>query len=434
MKDIQDLKSKGYIKPLPLTKSHVSEIDKAPMTFSKGTHIGKIVISYDDVSEKGLQVRRKPYDAAFDLDAAYLLVKYLSGLERSFSQWAVAQVARNLIYLARSGAAKPEVQIFIDELRARGVSVSIVKGDVTSLADVQNAVKSSTKPIKGVVQGALTLNDGLFESISLERFNATVRPRVVGTLNLHETLKSSPLDFVEIWSSWTVIFGTATQSNYLTSNSFLDAFAGHRLALGLPCTSLALSQVLGIGIVSYMPEYQQAMIRNGFYGNDEDEFLQFCEAGISKASEEQQEPSFRYDPHTRGHLLVGIDPAGLQAVDRKYPLEDMAWYRDPRLQNLIQATKLLAKGTASKRSDGAEESSTLDRIRMKISRLLYVPLDEVDTEKPINDYGIDSMVAAELRNWLFTSFGKDVSLLNLLSATMTIQSLSEEVEEKSDGE
>jgi hypothetical protein len=51
-----------------------------------------------------------------------------------------------------------------------------------------------------------------------------------------------------------VMFGTATQSNYLASNAFMDAFARYRHKLGLPATSLSLSQVLGVGIVSYMPE------------------------------------------------------------------------------------------------------------------------------------------------------------------------------------
>lgn len=90
--------------------------------------------------------------------------------------------------------------------------------------------------------------------MTLENFNATVKPRVTGTLNLHSALKDSPLDFFQMWSSWTVMFGTATQSNYLSSNAFMDAFAHHRRYLGLPATSLGLSQVLGIGVVSYMPE------------------------------------------------------------------------------------------------------------------------------------------------------------------------------------
>ncbi|KAI1175676.1 hypothetical protein F4777DRAFT_598427 [Nemania sp. FL0916] len=429
MQSIQKWKSQGHITALPTQKVHVSEIDKAFMTFAKGTHIGKIVISYDDESPDGLNVRQDPFTAEFDPNAAYLLVGCLGGLGRSFSAWAVSRGARHLIYLSRSGAAKDEAKIFLEGLREKGIDASVVKGDVTSLADVQAAVKSSTRPIKGVVQAALTLHDGLYESMSLERFQATVHPRVLGTLNLQEALKESPLDFFELWSSWTVIFGTATQSNYLASNSFLDAFARQRRAAGLPCTSVALSQVLGIGIVSYMPEYQQAMIRNGYYGNDEHEFLKYCEAGITATlDKEVQDSTFKYDHQTLGHLLVGIEPAGLQNVDRKYPLSDMLWYRDPRFKNLVQATSLLASSTQDKHTTNAEEGTALDKIRMKISRLLYVPLDEVDVEKAINDYGIDSMIAAELRNWFFASFGKEVSLLKLLSATMTIEKLAEEAE------
>jgi hypothetical protein len=318
----------------------------------------------------------------------------------------------------------------------------VVHGDVTSLPDVEAAVSVATEaglPLKGVVQGALSLNDGLFETMSLSRFQATVRPRVLGTLNLEAATEGCPLDFFELWSSWTVVFGTATQANYLASNAFLDAFARGRHARGLPCTSLALSQVLGVGIVSYMPEYQQAMVRNGFYGNDEDEFLQYCDKGIlgvdgrtareardDKGGEGEGDPAFRYDPHAVGHLLVGVEPAGLRNVDSKYPLSEMAWYHDPRFQNLIQATALLSAGTQDKRDAAAEEGTPLERVKGKISRLLYIPVDEVDPEVAINNYGIDSMVAAELRNWFVATFGKEVSMLRLLSANMTVQKLADE--------
>jgi NADPH:quinone reductase-like Zn-dependent oxidoreductase/SAM-dependent methyltransferase len=429
MERIQQLKSEGHITPLPLQKFPVSAIDHAFTSFAKGTHIGKMVVDYGYSSTQGITVRQDPFTTTFDPKAAYLLVGCLGGLGRSFSSWAVSRGARHLIYLSRTGAAKDEAKVFLNELQARGVHVSVVKGDVTSLPDVQNAVQSSKLPIKGVVHGALTLHDGLYESMSLDRFNATVLPRVVGALNLHEALKHSPLDFFEIWSSWTVIFGTATQSNYLASNSFLDAFARHRRAAGLPCTSLALSQVLGIGIVSYMPEYQQAMIRNGFYGNDENEFLQYCDAGIMAPSlGDANGQTFKYDPQTTGHLLVGIEPAGLQQVDSKYALSEMLWYRDPRFQNLIQATSFVSASGADKRNASGEEGTILDRVRMRISKLLYVPLDEVDIDKAINDYGIDSMIAAELRNWVFASFRKDISLLKLLSAVMTVKKLAEEAE------
>ncbi|KAL8783267.1 MAG: hypothetical protein Q9213_004743 [Squamulea squamosa] len=435
MSTIDHLKRNGLIKPLPYTTFHASEIDKALMTFAKGAHIGKLVISYDHECQSGIKFRQSPFTATFDPEASYLLVGCLGGLGRSFSKWAVHRGARHLIYLSRTGAAKPEAQLFLDSLHAQGIDAKVQQGDVLSLKDVKAAVAASDRPIKGVIQGALTLHDGLFESMTLEKFHSTLKPRVIGTLNLHEALKDSPLDFFQMWSSWTVMFGTATQSNYLASSAFMDAFARHRQSHGLPATSLALSQILGIGIVSYMPEYdtlaslnatslpsiphrisqEKTMIRNGFYGNTEDEFLQYCEAALCPPP--PLPPSSSQDPYSQGHLLVGIEPAGLQEVDKKHPLQDMVWSRDPRFANLIQSTRLLSASSAAATGsgqgtgdDGEGGGGTLaDRIRTKVSRLLYVPLDEVDEETAINVYGIDSMIAAELRNWLFATWGKDCS-------------------------
>jgi hypothetical protein len=56
MKTIQQLKRAGHIKALPLQKFNVAEIDQAFMTFTKGSHIGKILVDYDDGSEKGINV------------------------------------------------------------------------------------------------------------------------------------------------------------------------------------------------------------------------------------------------------------------------------------------------------------------------------------------------------------------------------------------
>ena len=61
MRKIQELKSEGHITPLPLQKYHVAEIDRTLMTFTKGAHIGKLLVSYDDQSEEGLPVSATPY-------------------------------------------------------------------------------------------------------------------------------------------------------------------------------------------------------------------------------------------------------------------------------------------------------------------------------------------------------------------------------------
>lgn len=101
--------------------------------------------------------RKSPYNSRFDPDATYLLVGCLGGLGQLFSRWMVDRGARNLTYLSRSGDAKEGIRDFITELQNRNVVTHIVKGDVANLSDVRRAVACSRKPVKGVVQAALTL-------------------------------------------------------------------------------------------------------------------------------------------------------------------------------------------------------------------------------------------------------------------------------------
>ena len=277
--------------------------------------------------------------------------------------------------------------------------------------------------------------------MSLEAFDSTVKPRVIGTINLHKAVEHSPLDFFLMWSSWTAIFGTATQTNYIASCSFLDAFARHRRSLGLPATSLSLSRIGNVGAIARRAGYANALARNGIYGNSEWEFLQYCEAALGG----QQEPStkqasqFSYDGLSTAHLLAGIDPTGLADLSKTHPLKDMGWYRDLRFSNLLQAVELLSshETTSVQVSDDAEGGKPVDRIRAKAAQLLYVDVDSIDVKRAIAEYGIDSMIAAELRNWMLEAFGttgggaeggldgEKVSMFGILSHGMTIARIAE---------
>ena len=82
------------------------------------------------------------------------------------------------------------------------------------------------------------------------------------------------------------------------------------------------------------------MTRKGLYGTTEDEFLHYCEAALCVPP--PLHPSSIYDPYTQGHLLVGIEPAGLEEADKKQPLQGMIWSRDPRFANLLQSMRPLS--------------------------------------------------------------------------------------------
>ena len=93
----------------------------------------------------------------FDPDATYLLVGGFGGLGQTYTRWMVERGATAFVYLSRSGKEKQETCDFLAELEDLGVDAQVVKGDVCSLHDVRRAVASATKPIKGAVQAALTL-------------------------------------------------------------------------------------------------------------------------------------------------------------------------------------------------------------------------------------------------------------------------------------
>ena len=269
--------------------------------------------------------------------------------------------------------------------------------------------------------------------MTLEDFNKTMRPRVIGTINLHEALLRAPLDFFIMWSSWTTILGSLSQGNYMASNSFMDAFARHRLLLGLPATSLSLGHMLDVGIVSSNLQYQEHLNRMGLYGNNEREFLKYSETAISESlaavSAFTADKSF-----SRGHLLAGLEPWGLLAHNQRYPASDMTWYSDPRFSHLLSAFHYLESATDGQGNDAIvvadddESSALVERMHKRVARLLFVSTDDIERVQPIKNFGIDSMVAAELRNWLFKATGVNVPLLELLHPTMSVEALSRKVE------
>ena len=89
----------------------------------------------------------------------------LGGLGRHVTNLLVDRGARDITYLSRSGDQNATVQGFLGNLRERGITARVIKGDVSSMRDVNRAVAASGKPIKGLLQAALTLKVGTLPSI-----------------------------------------------------------------------------------------------------------------------------------------------------------------------------------------------------------------------------------------------------------------------------
>ena len=98
------------------------------------------------------------HQTPFSSDKSYLLVGCLGGLGRALAKWMMARGARKLVFLGRSGIDRPEARALVTDLEGAGAQVTVVRGDVGNLSDVQNAFGTITGPIGGVIQAAMGLS------------------------------------------------------------------------------------------------------------------------------------------------------------------------------------------------------------------------------------------------------------------------------------
>lgn len=116
---------------------------------------GVVVSLENDAST--LPVRPVKYDTVFSPDKTYLLVGCLGGLGRSISRWMLARGGRKFVFLGRSGTDKAPARRMVEDLQASGAEVTVVRGDVVNLEDVERAVRSIEGLIGGVIQAAMGL-------------------------------------------------------------------------------------------------------------------------------------------------------------------------------------------------------------------------------------------------------------------------------------
>ena len=230
-------------------------------------------------------------------------------------------------------------------------------------------------------------------------------------------------------SSTSGTLGTPGQANYAAGNAYLDSLAQHRRANGKAGVSLVLPMVLGVGYVAEHPEVEEALKRKGVYGIDEEHLLQSFEASMSPQA-----------PH---QVIVGMDPAKLQKSISASETTDGFWFEDKRFRTLLHSIQ--SSSSAGSGLGGGSDASVLASIQAagspaeavelvtghftaKLSRLLLINMAEFeDPAAPIASYGLDSMIGAELRNWIFKEYALDIPFQQLLGATLTIGKFAAQV-------
>ena len=282
----------------------------------------------------------------------------------------------------------------------------------------------------------------MFENMSCEKFAAAVNPKVSGAISLHKALKDTPLDFFVMTSSISAVLGNPGQTNYSAGNSFLDALAWHRNQNGLVASSIALPMVLDVGVVAENENIETSLSRKGMYGIDEGEMLR----GFETAMKQNQTQTNKSATLGNAQIILGLEPAVLAASLASEDVVDAYWYNDARLNGIRTQVEGILKSSTSGSGSGGDFVGSLKatvaegpeavtnaialHIMKRCSSILMTAVEDFEFRgKSIAAYGLDSMIGAELRNWLFKEFGLDIGFQMLLAPTLTFEALSKTVGE-----
>ena len=90
-----------------------------------------------------------------------------------------------------------------------------------------------------MIHAAGVLDDGVIESLSTERLDRVLAPKLDAAWHLHQLTEHLGLSAFVLFSSAAAVLGSPGQGNYAAANAFLDALAAHRRARDLAGISTA---------------------------------------------------------------------------------------------------------------------------------------------------------------------------------------------------
>ena len=175
-------------------------------------------------------------EAVWRANGSYLITGGFGGLGLSLARQLARRGPVRLALLGRHSS-----RTAVRELESLGAAVLALEADVADQVAVRAAVDTALTrfgELHGVVHTAGIPASGLLQLTERDAHERVLRPKVTGTVVLHQALREVPVDFFLAYSSAVVALGGLGETDYCAANNFLDAYARHARHDGFPMVTV----------------------------------------------------------------------------------------------------------------------------------------------------------------------------------------------------
>ncbi|MFC0105718.1 type I polyketide synthase [Kibdelosporangium aridum] len=333
-------------------------------------------------------------EVTWDPAGAVLVTGGTGALGAAVARHLVAQHGvRNLVLASRRGPQAETAATLATELTDMGARVTVVACDVSDRDQLSSLLADIPAPVTAVVHTAGVLDDGVLTTLTPDRVDTVLRPKVDAAWNLHELAPNADL---VLFSSAAGTFGASGQANYAAANGFLDALAERRRRIGLPARSLAWGTWLADDGMADRAA-QGRLGRTGFSPLTFEQGLHLFDAACG--SDHAVLVPLRIDPVAlRAH---GEIPALLREIvppPRK------------RARRLAGGRAESVRHELAARSAADRDRALLDMVSAAAAEVLgHATAGSISADRTFQELGFDSLTAIELRNRLDAGTGLTLS-------------------------
>lgn len=363
--------------------------------------------------------------------ATYVLVGGLGGLGKSIAHLLVNNGAKHIAFLSRSGDSSAESSLFLQHLHGQGVNAKAFSVDICDNLALQILFEADIvekmPPLAGVFHCAAVIKDSVFDNMTYQSWNTGFNPKAQGAWNLVKAVEATNADpFYIFLASSAGVIGTRGQANYAAGNAFLDALARNLQMQGKHAVSLDLGPILGAGMLAEDETIMDILRSSGFYGIRHNDFLTVVKHAITSET-------IKGRPMP-GQVVLGVGTGGLMLQNQP---ADPYWSRtaiysylntvDMPEPDSVAPALLTCLDTKSQLARCQDSQIATDIVCAGLSSMLAksmnMAVEEIDNSRPPSAYGVDSLVAIGVRNWVAGDCGVDISVFEILS-DMTVYELS----------